>query len=69
MPIVLAFLTNPMTWASAFAGAFVGSQLDDKLEPKPHPYDMNANKIDVNKTVLYAAIAVGIYYVAKKVIK
>ena len=69
MPVVLAFLMNPITWAVAAAGAFVGSQVDDKLDSNPtnSPMNTGASNVDWNKVIFYSGASLALAYGAKKV--
>lgn len=71
MPALLALLFNPITIGATFFGAFIGSQVDDKLDSNPtnHPMNIAGSSVDWNKVILYAGAGLALAYGAKKVFK
>lgn len=59
------------TLAVASVGAFVGAQVDDKLDSNPtnSPYNWGASAVNWNKVIWYSAAATAIAYGVKKVLK
>jgi len=51
---------------SAIAGAFVGAQVDDKLEPSTNPMSDGLKLPSPIKIATYSAIAMGLFWVASK---
>ena len=64
---MFAFLISPLTWAVAGVSAYIGSQLDDKIDNPVIPaQDTHAQTIDIQKVMLYVLGGLVIYAIAKK---
>jgi len=64
MGALLAILADPVILAAGGIGAWIGSQLDDKIDGgAPVPAQQTQSQLpSVNKIIVYSAVAIGLYW-------
>jgi hypothetical protein len=66
MPFFLPLVPVLFLAAGAGFGAFVGSQVDDQLDPPPPAVDTIANSVNFTKVAYYAILGIAVFYAAEK---